>query len=53
MNCGYYDQSHMLKDFRAFAGTTPEKYKKYLAEKAERIDILSRREDDCYGIIKN
>ena len=28
LNCGYYDQSHMLKDFRAFAGTTPEKYKK-------------------------
>lgn len=33
LNCGYYDQSHMLKDFRAFAGTTPEKYKKYLAAK--------------------
>ena len=33
LNCGYYDQSHMLKDFRAFAGTTPEKYKKYLATK--------------------
>ena len=34
LNCGYYDQSHMLKDFRAFAGTTPEKYKKYCSEKA-------------------
>ena len=32
LNCGYYDQSHMLKDFRAFAGTTPEKYKKLLKE---------------------
>nr|WP_295310335.1 helix-turn-helix domain-containing protein [uncultured Blautia sp.] len=35
LNCGYYDQSHMLKDFRAFAGTTPEKYKKYLTKKAK------------------
>jgi AraC-like DNA-binding protein len=21
--CGYYDQSHLNRDFRAFAGTTP------------------------------
>ena len=35
LNCGYYDQSHMLKDFRTFAGTTPERYKKYLAKKAK------------------
>ena len=33
LNCGYYDQSHMLKDLRAFAGTTPEKYKKQICEK--------------------
>lgn len=33
LSCGYYDQSHMLKDFRTFAGTTPEKYKKRIEEK--------------------
>lgn len=27
MDCGYYDQSHMMKDFKSFAGTTPERYK--------------------------
>lgn len=25
--CGYYDQSHMMKDFKSFAGTTPELYR--------------------------
>lgn len=27
LNCGYYDQSHMIKDFKCFAGTTPESYR--------------------------
>lgn len=26
VDCGYYDQSHMVKDFKCFAGMTPEKY---------------------------
>ena len=42
LNCGYYDQSHMLKDFRVFAGTTPEKYKKRIQKK-----------ENSHGIIKN
>ena len=45
LNCGYYDQSHMLKDFRVFAGTTPEKYKKIIRDKS--------RKENPHGIIKN
>ena len=29
-DCGYYDQSHMIKDFKRFAGTTPEQYKDWM-----------------------
>lgn len=27
LKCGYYDESHMIKDFKCFTGTTPEAYK--------------------------
>lgn len=29
---GYYDQSHMIKDFKNYTGVTPEAYRKMLAE---------------------
>lgn len=50
--CGYYDQSHMMKDFRMFAGTTPEKYRKLISRKAER-SRSDEREVNGYGIIKD
>lgn len=56
LNCGYYDQSHMLKDFRAFAGTTPEQYKKLVKEKLETKRSTGRnegRKGEGHGIIKD
>ena len=28
---GYYDQSHMVKEFKSFTGLTPENYQRYMA----------------------
>ena len=32
LESGYYDQSHMIKDFKNYTGVTPEVYQKMLAE---------------------
>ncbi|MEO0648840.1 MAG: AraC family transcriptional regulator [Cyanobacteria bacterium J06650_10] len=41
--CGFYDQSHFILQFRRFTGTTPKAYreKDVIAKKASEIDIYS------------
>jgi len=39
LDCGYYDQAHLIREFHALAGTTPGRLAERLA--AERIDIQS------------
>lgn len=34
--CGYYDQSHMIKEFKTFAGMTPEQYLKLFDRNEKR-----------------
>lgn len=38
--CGYFDQSHMIKDFKRFSGQTPELYKKMIRQlhKTQKTD---------------
>ena len=31
LECGYYDESHMMKDFKSFAGITPQGYDRMIA----------------------
>ena len=33
IECGYYDQPHMTRYFKKFAGTTPEAYLREMEEK--------------------
>lgn len=37
LECGYYDQSHMMKDFKNFSGITPEAYRKLVQAKKLKV----------------
>lgn len=39
-SCGYYDQMHFIKDFKAFAGQSPNSFLKHLPQPKEHITVL-------------
>ena len=38
LECGYYDESHMMKDFKSFAGITPQGYDRMIAGTKLKVD---------------
>lgn len=39
LECGYYDQPHMIRDFKVFSGVTPEAYINLISDKREKIEM--------------
>ncbi len=42
-DCGYFDQSHLIRDFRQFSGTSPSRW---LAEERRNIQAGGHRNGD-------
>lgn len=45
VHCGYYDQSHLVKVFRSYTGTTPSAY----CVKPPRTNLQSTNDSLCHG----
>ncbi len=41
--CGFFDQSHLIRDFRGFSGLTPEEYLRQRSEQALHDDVPKAR----------